>query len=155
MPRPCGLPGLHLLPPSSRPSSTPPAPVRSLLLIAAGGAIGALMRHFVSVLVYRLVPSTFPWGTLAANLVGCFFIGALWTLSERASFPPGLALFLFTGMLGAFTTFSTYALESLQLMQRGQVWSGLANIAVSTVAGLLLVLAGMALTRSLLRAVTA
>lgn len=112
------------------------------------------MRHGVSVLVYRFVPATFPWGTLVANLAGCFLIGALWTLSERTSFPPGLALFVFTGMLGAFTTFSTYALESLQLMQRGQVWSGLANIAGSTVAGLLLVLAGMALTRSFLHATT-
>lgn len=129
--------------------------MRPLLLIAAGGAIGALMRHGVSVFVYRFVPASFPWGTLAANLTGCFLIGALWTLSERTSFPPALGLFLFTGMIGAFTTFSTYALESLQLMQRGQVWYGLANIAGSTVAGLLFVLAGMTLARAILRTVPA
>ncbi|PEN14199.1 fluoride efflux transporter CrcB [Longibacter salinarum] len=117
--------------------------MRSLLLIAAGGAIGALMRHGVSALVHRYVPASFPWGTLAANLAGCFLIGALWAVSERSSFSPALGLFLFTGMIGAFTTFSTYALESLQLMQRGHVVSGLANIALSTLAGIFLVLIGM------------
>lgn len=129
--------------------------MRSLLLIAAGGALGALMRHGVSVLVYRFVPSSFPWGTLAANLAGCFLIGALWTLADRTSFPPGLALFLFTGMIGAFTTFSTFALESLQLMQRGDVIEGVSNIAVSTGAGLLLVVAGMATARHLVDTVAA
>jgi len=129
--------------------------VRSLLLIAAGGALGALMRHGVSAVVYRFVAPSFPWGTLAANLAGCFMIGALWAVSERVSFPPGLGVFLFTGMIGAFTTFSTYALESLQLMNRGDVPAGLANIAGSTLAGLFLVAVGMNAGRWILETLTA
>lgn len=114
--------------------------------------MGALLRHGVSVLVYRVLPASFPWGTLAANLSGCFLIGALWALSQRAPFPPGVGLFVFTGMIGAFTTFSTYGLESLQLMQDGKVGLGLANVAVSTVGGIALVAAGMAATRAVLQA---
>ena len=129
--------------------------MRSLLLIAAGGAIGALLRHVVSVLVHRFIPPAFPWGTLAANMIGCFLIGALWAFSQRSSLPPGVALFLFTGLIGAFTTFSTYALESLQLVQRGEVLWGLANLAGSTLGGLALVLAGMYVARAALDTVAA
>jgi len=82
-------------------------------------------------------------------------IGALWAVSERVSFPPGLGVFLFTGMIGAFTTFSTYALESLQLMNRGDVPAGLANIAGSTLAGLFLVAVGMHAGRWILETLTA
>lgn len=106
----------------------------------------------MSVLVYRFVPTSFPWGTLAANLSGCFLIGALWALSQRAPFPTGVGLFVFTGMIGAFTTFSTYGLESLQLMQDGKVGLGLANVALSTLGGIALVAAGMAAMRAVLHA---
>lgn len=126
--------------------------MRSLLLVAAGGALGALLRHGVSVLVYRFVPASFPWGTLAANLSGCFLIGVLWALSQRVPFPTGVGLFVFTGMIGAFTTFSTYGLESLQLMQEGKVGLGLAYVAISTVVGIALVAAGMAAMRAVLHA---
>ncbi|WP_263834748.1 fluoride efflux transporter CrcB [Salinibacter sp.] len=113
-----------------------------LLWIAFGGSLGALSRHGLSVLAHRLLPSNFPWGTLAANLSGCFLIGGLWVLAAEYSFSQEARLFVFTGGIGSLTTFSTYSLESLLLLRAGRVWAGLANVLVSTVLGLLLVAIG-------------
>lgn len=120
-----------------------------LLLIALGGAVGALLRYLVSVLGHRLLGGAFPWGTLAVNLLGCFLIGFLWALSERLALPRYAGPLLFTGMLGAFTTFSTYGLESFRLLRSGEVGLGLANILMSNVGGLLLVLLGFLLAQQL------
>jgi CrcB protein len=115
-----------------------------LMLIAGGGALGALLRHAVSGVALRLIGTGFPWGTLCANLLGCFLIGLLWVLSERVAFHPGARPFLFTGLLGAFTTFSTYSLESINLLRDGEVLRGMLNIAASNGLGLAAVLAGFA-----------
>lgn len=120
-----------------------------LLLIAVGGAGGALLRYAISGLAYRLLGETFPWGTLAVNVAGCFLIGLLWGLTERAPLPPHANLFLFTGILGAFTTFSTYGLETFSLLRDGEVVLGLANILASNVIGLAGVFLGLVLARSL------
>ena len=118
------------------------SPIIKWLAVAFGGALGALLRYAISGLALRLLGATFPWGTLFANLLGCFFIGLFWALSDRVAFPPRLHPFLFTGLLGAFTTFSTYSLESIHLLHDGEVWRGLANIGVSNGLGLLAVLLG-------------
>lgn len=118
-----------------------------LLLVALGGAIGAVLRYVVSGWAYRLLGPAFPWGTLAANLIGCFAIGFLWALSERVSFPPETTPFLFTGVIGAFTTFSTYGLESINLLREGELTLGLFNILASNLLGLLLVVLGFVLAR--------
>lgn len=115
-----------------------------LVLIAGGGALGALLRYAVSGLALRWLGAGFPWGTLCANLLGCFLIGLLWVLAERAALHPQANPFLFTGLLGAFTTFSTYSLESINLLRDGEVARGLLNIAMSNGLGLLAVLAGFA-----------
>lgn len=121
-----------------------------LLLIAAGGACGALLRYSLSGVAYRLLGQTFPWGTLAVNVLGCLLIGALWAMAERAPFPPGISLFLFTGTLGAFTTFSTYGLETLNLLRDGEIGLGLVNIVASNVVGLLAVGLGFGLVHVVL-----
>ena len=118
-----------------------------LLLIAAGGAIGAVLRYGVSGVAYRLFGETFPWGTLAVNVLGSFILGLLWALSERLPFSPKLTAFLFIGVLGAFTTFSTYSLESFNLLRAGDVRLGLTNIIASNVLGLVVVLLGFACAR--------
>lgn len=110
--------------------------------IALGGALGAVLRYAVSVFALRVLGPDFPWGTLLANLLGCFFIGLCWALANRIPFPPRLVPFLFTGVLGAFTTFSTYGLESILLLREGAMWRGLANIAASNGLGLLAVVLG-------------
>ena len=113
-----------------------------LLWIAAGGSIGALLRYGISGLTYRFFSPSFPWGTLAANLTGCFLIGFLWSISERYTFPRDIRLFVFTGVIGALTTFSTYGLESINLVRDGEIFLGIANIAVSNALGLALVFCG-------------
>ena len=113
-----------------------------LLWIALGGGLGALCRYGLSALDRWGLPPEFPWGTLAANLVGCFLIGGLWVLAAEYSFSQDTRMFVFTGGIGALTTFSTYSLESLLLLREGRVWAGLANVLMSNVLGLLLVVLG-------------
>lgn len=123
--------------------------VTNVLLITLGGALGALLRYTVSGLALRLFGTGFPWGTLCANLLGCFLIGLLWALSDRVAFHPRVHPFLFTGLLGAFTTFSTYGLESVNLLRDGEVLRGLANIAASNGLGLVAVVLGFGCARLL------
>ena len=106
-----------------------------LLLVAAGGAAGSLLRYGISGLTYRYVEAVFPWGTLAVNLLGSFAIGFMWAVSERVALPPGFTAFLFIGLLGAFTTFSTYSLESINLLRDGEVGYALLNLAASNLLG--------------------
>lgn len=121
-----------------------------LLAIAAGGAVGALGRHYVAGQAMRLLGPGFPWGTLLVNVLGCFAMGLLVELFARA-FNPGqeLRAFLTVGVLGAFTTFSTFSLDVGLLHGRGEL--GLAGLYIVlsvglSVAGLFL---GMGLVRSL------
>lgn len=122
-----------------------------LLYVALGGALGAVLRYGLSGVAHHFLGEGFPWGTLAANLVGCFAIGVLWALAERGTFSPGTTAFVFTGLVGAFTTFSTYSLETVNLLRDGRVGLGLLNVLASTLCGVLLVLAGFACARLFLR----
>lgn len=115
-----------------------------LLWIALGGSLGALCRHGLSVLSNRMLPLDLPWGTLAANLLGCFLIGGLWVLATEYSISQELRVFVFTGAIGSLTTFSTYGLESLMLLREGRIWVGVGNILLSNVLGLALVAIGVA-----------
>lgn len=118
-----------------------------LLLIAAGGAIGALLRYGISGFSFRLLGDAFPWGTLIVNMLGSFAIGLLWATAERMPFPPQLSAFLFIGVLGAFTTFSTYSLESFNLLREGEIRLGLTYMIGSNVLGLVVVLLGFVCAR--------
>jgi len=114
-----------------------------LFAIALGGAFGTVMRYYVSKATYRWVDGLFPWGTLAVNLIGCFFVGFLWEIFDRYTFSPTLKLFVFIGILGGFTTFSTYALESMNLARTGELSLALLNVLASTAIGLFLVAFGL------------
>jgi len=115
-----------------------------LFWIALGGSLGALSRHGLSVLAHRLLPPDLPWGTLLANLLGCFLIGGLWVLATEYSVSQEVRVFVFTGAIGSLTTFSTYGLESLMLLREGRIWVGVGNILLSNVLGLALVALGVA-----------
>ncbi len=104
------------------------------LLVSIGGILGGLARISLSSVVASLAGDRFPWGTLAVNISGAFAIGALAGSAIGAS---GTALFLITGVLGSFTTVSTFSLQTLFLLEQGLIWRALANIAVSVLLCLL------------------
>lgn len=120
------------------------------LSIAIGGAIGALLRYIVSDLAYSYLGETFPWGTLVVNVIGSFLIGFLWQLFDQLVISANTRIFLLTGVLGAFTTFSTFSLETFNLLRDGEVKLGVINVVVSTAAGLITVFLGFVAARFLL-----
>lgn len=111
-----------------------------ILIVGTGGALGAVLRYVVSGLVQRLDPwGSFPLGTLAVNVVGSAVLGLLGGLSEsRSVLGAGTRLFVFIGVLGGFTTFSTFTYETLALLRSGEA----AKAAVNVGASLLLCLFG-------------
>ena len=126
---------------------TPPLWI-CFLVVAAGGAFGAVCRYGVGLLFLRWHPEAAPLGTFAVNVSGCFLIGLLAPLVERASLPPLAGLLLVTGFLGALTTFSTFGHETLLLATtRQRLDLALVNIAVSLFGGLGAVLLGRAIVR--------
>ncbi len=120
------------------------------LSIAIGGAIGALLRYLVSGWAYVWLGEGFPWGTLSVNMIGSFLIGFLWRWFDQVAIAPNTRTLIFVGGLGAFTTFSTYGLESLNLLRDGQYKLGLLNILGSNVLGILFVFLGFVAARALL-----
>ena len=120
-----------------------------ILAITIGGGLGALCRYGLFQAVQRLSGPGFPTGTLAANLLGSFLIGFLWQLFEGSRLTNEWRLFLFTGFLGGFTTFSTFARETTQLLKVGEWKTGLAYLLLSNGLGLTLVVAGYLLARRL------
>lgn len=105
-----------------------------ILAIAAGGAIGALLRYWTSIAVHGRLGMAFPYGTLAVNVLGSLLMGFLYIwLIERMAAGPALRAFLLVGVLGAFTTFSTFSMETLNLLEAGHPGKALANVLVSVV----------------------
>ena len=120
-----------------------------LLFLAVAGAAGTLARYGSVTLFLRHVPSGFPWGVFAVNTAGCFLFGLVWVLAEeRGWVGADVRLVALTGFLGAFTTFSTFAFDNVQLA-RGGSWLFVAgNLVLSNAAGVTAVLAGFRLGRS-------
>jgi len=120
------------------------------LALLAGGGIGASLRYGLSVWVDQRLVSSFPWGTLLVNLIGSFLIGVLVSVFEqRGLTSPALRLFWITGVLGAFTTFSTFSLETMHLLEAGRLYLAAANVTASVVVCVLAAFGGIALVRSL------
>jgi len=124
-----------------------------LLLVAAGGALGAAARHLVNLAAFRLLGPGVPAGTLVVNILGSLLMGLLigW-LVARTTDPgggQGLRLFLATGVLGGFTTFSAFSLDAVLLWERGAAAIALGYVALSVVGALAALGAGLWLARSL------
>jgi CrcB protein len=118
--------------------------------IAGGGAVGAVLRHGVQSVALRLFGPYFPWGTLAANIGGCFAMGLLivW-LAGREPNPNALRAFLAAGVLGAFTTFSAFALDVVTLYREKALAAAAAYLAASVLLSIGGLVAGLAAGRAL------
>lgn len=121
--------------------------MNEILCVILGAALGAPARYLTVGWVSRAAPQAFPWGTLAVNLLGCLVIGAAWGLVERAPWAPAARAFFFVGILGSFTTFSSFGLETLQLFETGAWARALGYVAASNVGGFLLVWLGLSAVR--------
>ncbi len=119
------------------------------MAIGVGGAIGAILRFVISGITYNVLGQNFPWGTFVVNMVGCFLIGLLAQLFEESAISPNLRVLILVGGLGAFTTFSTYALENVNLLRNGEWGAALIDVVLSTVLGLIFVILGMTLANYL------
>jgi len=120
------------------------------LAIALGGAAGALMRYWVSTAVYAWLGRGFPWGTLAVNVAGSLAMGVLYILLlERLTTGPEIRAFLLIGFLGAFTTFSTFSIETINLIEQAEIGKAFLNMGVSVFVCLLAAWAGVILGRQL------
>lgn len=121
-----------------------------LILIGIGGFAGAIARYLVDGAVSARLAGAFPWGTLVVNLSGSFLLGLLFALSaERAILPAQVRGPVLFGFVGAYTTFSTYMLESWRLIEGGSIALALGNVLGSVALGLVAVFAGLAIGRLL------
>jgi len=119
-----------------------------VMLVLIGGGIGAICRYGVNLLAVKLWGSGFPYGTLVVNLVGCTLIGIAFGLIDRSTWmSPSIRLFFITGFLGALTTFSSFAIETINAASAGSYRLAAMNILANNVMGLVLVVVGMRISR--------
>ena len=124
--------------------------MRTAIIIFLGAGLGGVLRHGLNLFVTRLAGFSFPLGILSVNVLGCFAMGVIvgW-LALRSDPGPDWRLFLTTGVLGGFTTFSAFALDSAMLWERGAYGSALGYVLLSVIGSLAAVFVGLALARSL------
>ena len=122
--------------------------IQKLACLALAGALGTLARYGLVGFVHRTNGASFPWGTMAVNLTGCFLAGLVWTLFENRWPVSGeTRTIILVGFMGAFTTFSTLILETGELLRSAEWMYAVANVAMQNVLGLAALFAGMAIGR--------
>lgn len=121
-----------------------------ILLVAIGGATGSVARYLTGLAMTRLLGPAFPWGTITVNIVGSFAIGILTELvARKLAAPMEMRLLLVVGFLGGFTTFSSFSLDTLALVERGAGLTAFGYVAASVILSLAAAFGGLALGRSL------
>ena len=118
----------------------------NILLVGIGGALGSIFRYLLGTWTQTASRSIdFPYGTLAVNLIGCFVIGFLSQLAEaRGAFTSESRALVFVGILGGFTTFSSFGNDTVNLLRDGETFNALANVGANVILGLMLVWLGRA-----------
>ena len=121
------------------------------LIVACGGALGAALRHLTNSATLRLLGPNYPWGTLTVNILGSFIMGLIVELvARRLGASTEMRLFLATGVLGGYTTFSAFSLDTILMWERGAMASALGYVVLSVVLSLAALVGGLALGRALL-----
>ena len=124
--------------------------LKALLIVGTGSFIGGGMRFLLSSIMKNVCGEGFPWGTLGVNLLGCFLFGILFAIfGKNSSTDNALYLLLTTGFCGGFTTFSTFANESIQMLQHGNIPGFMGYVATSVIAGLILIDLGYWMVKAL------
>lgn len=124
--------------------------MQKTILIGLAGLIGTLCRYWLSGLVARKYGETFPLGTLVVNVAGCFFAGSLFYLTEeRFLVSPTLRIVILVGLLGGFTTFSSFGLQTFTLLREGEFALATLNVTISNLLGLLMLWVGYSLAKLL------
>ena len=122
--------------------------MQKVLLIAAAGSLGALLRYFLGAGIHHFAGHDFPWGTFIVNIMGCFLFGAALAMLDNGWFlSPETRVIVLTGFLGSFTTFSTYIFESGQMMREAQWLFAAGNLSLQILIGLAAIFAGQAIMR--------
>lgn len=122
----------------------------NIMYIAVGGALGSVMRYLVSIGIHSVLGRGFPYGTLTVNVLGSFMMGFLFIyLIERSSLGPEWRALILIGFLGAFTTFSTFSIETLNLIESGAMARAFTNILISVITCILATWLGVILGRQL------
>lgn len=122
--------------------------MKEVLLVGAGGFLGANARYLVAILVARHLSASLPWGTLLVNVTGSFVVGAFlaWT-TERVLADPAYRLFVVVGFCGGYTTFSSYAFETAGLLEQRHLWAAAGNFAMNNLLAVMAATLGVAFAR--------
>ena len=123
--------------------------MKIVLLVGLGSFIGGISRYLITLFVQNKILSTFPYGTMAVNIIGCFLIGTIYALSERGNWNPEWRIFLATGIMGGFTTFSSFSNETVSMLRDAEYWPAFTYVALSIIIGLAATFAGISLIKYL------
>lgn len=124
--------------------------MKNLVLVAAGGGLGASLRYLTGIAALRWFGPNFPWGTLVVNVVGSFLMGMVAELIiRRLGVGTDLRLFLMTGLLGGYTTFSAFSLDAVLLFERGALSAALGYVLLNVIGAIVALVLGLALARNI------
>lgn len=121
--------------------------IEKIAAVAIGGSVGAVLRYLTYLLFERSHEHSLPWATITVNLLGSFLIGFLWGFFDKMYVSPGIRLFIFVGLLGSFTTFSTFAFEVFDMGKNENMMNGLIYLLISNVFGITLAAGGYYLSK--------
>ena len=121
--------------------------MKILLAIGFGSFLGGISRYLLTIFVQNKFLSVFPYGTLAVNIIGCFLIGIVYGLSARGNINIEWRLFLATGFLGGFTTFSSFSNDTVSLLRDAPYWQAFSYVALSVIVGLVATFGGISLIK--------